>query len=132
VRGAAWGSASMHEMLDDLVAAAYIAVDNTSVATMNKQLLETIHRATYMADCRRAAALGLTEPEYRGTRRRAVEEWTTTIRSAMAESNVTDPIEVLPDLFATVVEKAVIEAREAGKVAARRELQRRLTLAAKP
>jgi hypothetical protein len=35
---------------------------------MNKQLLETIHRATYMADCRRAAALGLTEPEYRGAR----------------------------------------------------------------
>jgi hypothetical protein len=104
----------------------------TSVAPMNKQLLETIHRATYMADCRRAAALGLTEPEYRGARRRAVEEWTTTIRAAMVESNVNDPIEVLPDLFATVVEKATIEAREAGKVAARRELQRRLAQAAKP
>jgi len=83
-------------------------------------------------DAKRAAALGLTEPEYRGARRRAVEEWTTVIRSAMAESNVEDSVQILPDLFATVVEKAIVEAREAGKVAARRELQRRLTLAAKP
>jgi len=50
----------------------------------------------------------------------------------MAESNVEDSVQILPDLFATVVEKAIVEAREAGKVAARRELQRRLTLAAKP
>ena len=56
-------------------------------------------------DAKRAAALGLTEPEYRGARRRAVEEWTTVIRSAMAESNVEDPVQILPDLFATVVEK---------------------------
>jgi hypothetical protein len=98
----------------------------------NPTLLENLHRASYTADAKRAARLGLTVGEYSGHRRRAVEQWTDIIRGLMAESNVTDPLAVLPDICASAVEEAIAQARVAAKESAKREIQRRWQKASLP
>src|SRR6516164_2511147 len=98
----------------------------TSVATMNRELAETLHRYQFIADAKRAAALGLTEPEYRSMRRQSVQKFTEIIRGLMQEACTEDPVSVLPDFAASICEVAIAEARIAAKEAARREIQKRL------
>jgi hypothetical protein len=104
----------------------------TSGPTMNEHLAETLHRFSFMQNCKRAAALGLTEGEYRGVRRRMVENFTEVIRGLMMEANTNDPVAVLPDFAASICEVAIAEARIAAKEAARREIQKRLARAGAP
>jgi hypothetical protein len=99
---------------------------------MNEHLAETLHRFSFMQSCKRAAALGLTEGEYRGTRRRMVEKFTETLHALMQEANTNDPVSILPDALVSAIEEAVIQARIAAKEAARREIQKRLARAGAP
>jgi hypothetical protein len=98
----------------------------------NPTLLENLHRASFVAEAKRAARLGLTPGEYSGMRRRAVGQWTEIIRALMVESNVTDPLQVLPDICSSLVEEAVAQARIAAKESAKREIQRRWLKASQP
>ena len=99
---------------------------------MNEQLAETLHRFSYIQNCKRASALGLSEVEYKGMRRRMVQKFTETLHALMQEANTTDPVSILPDALASVCEEAIIEARKVAKESARHEIQKRWLKAAQP
>jgi hypothetical protein len=107
-------------------------LSTTSGPNMNEHLAETLHRFSFMQACKRAAALGLTEGEYRGVRRRMVENFTEVIRGLMMEANTNDPVSVLPDFAASICEVAIAEARKASKESAKHEIQRRWQKASLP
>lgn len=101
------------------------------MATLPEKL-EAAHRRQLVVDSKRAAALGKELHQFRVERAAAIAKWTHTIRTMMEEHGVSDPVECLPAIVASVLEHAVVEARDTAKVASRAEIQRLLRKAAAP
>jgi len=90
------------------------------------ELIDQDHRKRYIADCKRAAALGLSVDAYQTQRADAIARWTKTIRTLMDEHHVDDPVEVLPGIIAGIEEQMRGDAKAAAEVAARVEIQKLL------
>src|SRR5262245_13884690 len=89
--------------------------------------IEQGHRKQLSVDTKRACALGKSVTQFRTDRANAIEMWTHSIRNIMKEHGViSDPVECLPAIIASVVEHAVVAAREEAEATARREIQRLL------
>jgi len=101
------------------------------MAILSEQI-EQAHRRQLFVDTRRAIALGKSVQDFRTERAAAIEKWTHTIRNMMQEHGVSDPIECLPAIIASVLEKAIVEARDTATIAARNEIKRLLRKAVAP
>jgi hypothetical protein len=91
-----------------------------------QEALEQAHRKQFLADTKRASELGLGTQEFRGQRKAAVEHWTAVIRELMDQANARDPVEILPQIAARIIEDTAKIAREEAEVAARHTVQRML------
>jgi hypothetical protein len=97
-----------------------------------QEALETAHRKQFVADAKRASELGLNTYEFRGQRKAAVEQWTTIIRELMDQCRADDPVSVLPQIAARILEDTAEIARKEAEVAARSVVQRMLKRAMTP
>jgi len=88
--------------------------------------IEQAHRRQLIVDTKRAAALGKSVHEFRTDRAAAIERWTHSIRNIMKEHGASDPVECLPAIVASVLEHAVVAARDEAQTTARAEIQRLL------
>jgi hypothetical protein len=101
------------------------------MATLPEKL-EAAHRRQLVVDSKRAAALGKELHQFRVERSAAIKKWTHTIRTMMEEHGASDPVEILPAIAASLLEHAVVEARETAETTARAEIQRLLRKAVVP
>jgi hypothetical protein len=90
------------------------------------ELIDQDHRKRYVAECKRAAGLGLTVDAYRTQHASAIADLTTTIRALMDDAGVMDPLEVLPGIIVAAEERCASAARKAAEAAARAEIKRLL------
>src|SRR5262245_28678108 len=88
--------------------------------------LEQVSRRQLVVDTKRAAALGKSVTQFRIDRANAIDKWTHTIRNLMDEYKASDPVECLPAIVASVLEHAVVAARDEAQTTARLEIQRLL------
>ena len=95
------------------------------MATLPERI-EQMHRRQFIVDTKRAAALGKSVHEFRTDRAAAIERWTHSIRNIMKEHGASDPVECLPAIVASVLEHAVVAARDEAQTTARAEIQRLL------
>ena len=100
--------------------------------TTTPEMIEQAHRRLLIRDSVRAAAVCKPLHEFRVQRRAAIDKWTHTIKNMMEEFGATDPVEILPVIAASLLEHAVVEARETAETTARAEIQRLLRKAAVP
>jgi len=88
--------------------------------------IEQAHRKQLIVDTKRATALGKSVSQFRTDRASAIEKWTHSIRNIMKEHGAADPVECLPAIVASVLEHAVVAARDEAQTTARLEIQRLL------
>jgi hypothetical protein len=88
--------------------------------------IEQAHRKQLIVDTKRASALGKSVSQFRTDRANAIDKWTHSIRNIMKEHGVSDPVECLPAIVASVLEHAVVAARDEAQTTARLEIQRLL------
>jgi hypothetical protein len=74
----------------------------------------------------RAHALRMTVEQYRTQRTAAVKKWAHTLHTLMEAAGVSDPVEIMPEICASIMQHAVLEARKAAIAEARTEVQRML------
>jgi hypothetical protein len=96
------------------------------------EAVEEAHRKQWIADTKRASELGLHTREFRHQRKAAVEHWTAVIRELMDQNNARDPIEVLPQICARLVEDTREIAKGEAEASARGVVQRMLKKAMAP
>jgi hypothetical protein len=84
---------------------------------------EQVRRREFIRDTRAASALDLEVDEYRVKRDQLIAEWANWFHATMDQCHAMDPVEVLPQAFARLQERADAAARHAAKVAARAEVK---------
>jgi len=88
--------------------------------------IESDHQRQLRVDTARATALRMGVQEYRTQRAAAVKQWANTLHTLMEAAEVDDPIAVLPEICASIMQHAVLEARKAAIAESRTEVQRLL------
>src|SRR5262249_51890389 len=88
--------------------------------------IEGDHQRHLRVDTMRATALRMSVHEYRTQRAAAVKKWAHTLHTLMEAAGVSDPVEVLPEICASIMQHAVLEARKAAVAEARTEVQKML------
>jgi hypothetical protein len=91
-----------------------------------QEAVEQAYKQRQVADMRRASKLGLNTSEYRLRHKQAIDSWTEIIRELMAQNAAHDPVEILPELCAHLVEEVAGIAEAKAELAARSVVQRML------
>ena len=97
-----------------------------------QEAVEQAYKQRQVADMRRASKLGLNAAEYRARHKQAIDSWTEIIREMMAQNAARDPVEILPELCAHLVEEVAGIAKAEAETAARGVVQRMLKKAMVP
>src|SRR5262249_10573549 len=88
--------------------------------------IEQAHRRQLVVDTKRATALGKSVSQFRTDRATALEKGTNSIRNIMKSNGASDSVECWPAMVASVLEHAVVAARDEAQTTARLEIQRLL------
>jgi hypothetical protein len=88
--------------------------------------IESEHARQLRVDTMRATALRMGVQDYRAQRAAAVKKWAHTLHTLMEAAGVSDPVEVMPEICASIMQHAVLEARKAAVAEARTEVQKML------
>ena len=102
------------------------------MSTTITEKIESAHARQLRVDTMRATALRMGVGEYRAQWTAAVKRWAHTLRSLMEAAGVSDPVEVLPEIVASICEHAKLEARKAAVAEAASQVQKMLRKAMAP